>query len=78
MAGQYGAGHPARPDRALGTIQGRPPSRSVPLQAKKRRKTLIVCAPCHRDVLRKLDCHDRAELAVLAHEIQLIKSGDTN
>jgi hypothetical protein len=29
-------------------------------------------------VLRKRDCHDRAELAALAHEIQLIKSGDTN
>src|ERR1022692_3221045 len=59
-----GCSGPSRADR---------PSRSVPLQAKKRRKTLIVCAPCHRDVLRKLDCHDRAELAALAHEIQLIK-----
>jgi hypothetical protein len=62
----------------LGTIQGRPPSRSVPLQSKKRRKTLSVCAPCHRDVLRKLDRHDRAELSALTHEIQLIKSGYTN
>jgi DNA-binding NarL/FixJ family response regulator len=30
-----------------------------------------------RNVLRKLDCHDRAELVALAYETQLIKPGET-
>jgi DNA-binding CsgD family transcriptional regulator len=30
-----------------------------------------------RNVLRKLDCHDRAMLVALAYETQLIKPGET-